>query len=296
MTRILAFAGTKQAGKTTAANFIHGYQLRANNVVENFGVLDDGRLVVSTVVRDQNGNESENSGVVVDIHRNDSDFAEWASYNMWPYVKNYSFASVLKEISVGLFDLKREGIYGNNDQKNTNTHYRWEDMPGVVSDENALKSTIVKRLIEDGTLIYHEPGKITHREFLQWFGTKICRKIYDDIWLENVLQRIAMEQPLVAVIDDCRFINEVDAVQKAGGKVVYLTRNPYQDNDLSEKEIQGYNDFDCIIDNSKMSIHEANVEIMNTLESWGWLGDENIPDPPKAENTSGIHKFKRNNK
>lgn len=291
MTRILAFAGTKQAGKTTAANFIHGYQLRANNIINNFGILDDGRLTVSTVVRDNNGNESNSTGVILDIHRNDTEFAEWASYNMWPYVKTYSFASVLKEISTGLFELKREGIYGNNAQKNTNTHYRWEDMPGVVSDENALKSTVVKRLIDDGTLVYHEPGKMTHREFLQWFGTKICRKIYDDIWLENALQRIAAEQPLIAVIDDCRFVNEVNAVQKAGGKVIYLTRCLYDDTDISEKEIRRHNNFDYVIDNAEKNIHETNVEIMQALESWGWLGDEVIPNPPQAENNSGIHTF-----
>lgn len=293
MTRILAFAGTKQAGKTTAANFIHGYQLRANNIINNFGILDDGRLTVSTVVRDNNGNESNSSGVVLDIHRNDAEFAEWASYNMWPYVKTYSFASALKEISTGLFELKREGIYGNNAQKNTNTHYRWEDMPGVVSDENALKSTVVKRLIDDGTLVYHEPGKMTHREFLQWFGTKVCRKIYDDIWLENALQRIAAEQPLIAVIDDCRFVNEVNAIQKAGGKVIYLTRCLYDDADISEKEIRRHNNFDYVIDNAEKTIHETNVEIMQALESWGWLGDEVIPNPPQAENNSGIHTFKK---
>jgi hypothetical protein len=293
MTRILAFAGTKQAGKTTAANFIHGYQLRANNIISDFAILEDGRLTVSTVIRDSNGNESDGSGVFLDINRIDPEFAEWAGYNMWPYVKMYSFASVLKEIAANLFNLKREGIYGNNAQKNTNTHYRWEDMPGVVTDQNALKSTVIKKLIEDGTLIYHEPGKLTHREFLQWFGTGLCRKIYDDIWLENTMQRIALEQPLVAVIDDCRFVNEVEAIQKAGGKVIHLCRNPFKDNDESEKQMGRHRGFDWVIDNREMTIHDVNIEIMEALESWGWLGDENIPDPPKAENNTGIHTFKK---
>ena len=293
MTRILAFAGTKQAGKTTAANFIHGYQLRSNNIIKNFGILEDGRLTVDTVVRDQNGNEANTTGVILDIQRMDAEFAEWASYNMWPYVKMYSFASVLKDIAVNLFDLRREFIYGTNAQKNNNTYYRWEDMPGVVTDENALKSTVVKRLIEDGTLVYHEPGKITHREFLQWFGTTLCRKIYDDIWLENTMQRIAAEQPLVAVIDDCRFVNEVEAIQRSGGKVIHLTRSPYNDTDVSETQMKNHTGFDKVINNTDMGIHEVNVEIMKTLEEWGWLGDDNIPNPPEAQNNSGIHKFKK---
>jgi hypothetical protein len=293
MTRILAFAGTKQAGKTTAANFIHGYQVRANGIVKNFSIMENGQLAVATVVRDANGNETDSDGVLLDINRNDPEFAEWASYNMWPYVKTYSFASTLKEIAVGLFDLKREFIYGTNTQKNMTTYYRWEDMPGVVTDENALKSTVVKRLIEDGTLMYHTPGKVTHREFLQWFGTKICRKIYDDIWLENTLQRIAVEQPLIAVIDDCRFINEVQAIQNAGGKVVHLKRNPFEDEDISENQLKTHDGFDYVIDNSAMTIHEQNLEIIKALEYWGWLGDEVIPNPPEAENSSGIHTFKK---
>jgi len=293
MTRILAFAGTKQAGKTTAANFINGYQLRANNIVKDFSILENGKLVVDTVVRDRHGNETDSSGVILDIHRNDTDFAEWASYNMWPYVKTYSFASMLKEISVALFDLKRDGIFGNNTQKNSTTNYRWEDMPGVVTDENALKSPIIQRLLKSDNLVYHEPGKITHREFLQWFGTKICRKIYDDVWLENALHRIAAEEPLIAVIDDCRFCNEAKAVQTVGGKVIYLKRNPYEDDDISENEIKEYGNFDYVIDNSSMTIYEQNIEIMKAVEAWGWLGEENVPNPPQAENNTGIHTFKK---
>jgi hypothetical protein len=293
MTRILAFAGTKQAGKTTAANFIHGYQLRANSIIKNFSILENGKLTVDTVVRDQQGNESDTVGVILDIHRSDAEFAEWASYNMWPYVKTYSFASVLKEMSVALFDLKRDGVFGNNTQKNSTTNYRWEDMPGVVTDENALKSTVIQRLLKSGNLVYHEPGKITHREFLQWFGTKICRKIYDDIWLENALQNIASEEPLIAVIDDCRFCNEAKAIQTVGGKVIHLTRNPYEDDDISENEIKEYGKFDYVIDNTNMTIHEQNVEIIKALESWGWLGEEQEPNPPQAENNTGIHTFNK---
>ena len=49
-TRILGFAGHKQAGKSTCANFLHGYQLRANGVVNGFDILVDGGLVIETVM------------------------------------------------------------------------------------------------------------------------------------------------------------------------------------------------------------------------------------------------------
>ena len=35
MTKILGFSGAKQSGKSTCCKFIHGYQLRLNDVVKN---------------------------------------------------------------------------------------------------------------------------------------------------------------------------------------------------------------------------------------------------------------------
>lgn len=283
MTRILAFAGTKQAGKTTSSNFIHGYQLRAHGIIENFAVMEDGTLYI---------NSENSSGGILDVNRNDPEFAEWASYNMWPYVRVYSFASVLKEMSVNLFDLKRENIYGNNQQKNKATNYRWEDMPGIVSDENMLKSKHVKELIDSGNLSFHKPGRMSHREFLQFFGTKICRKIYDEIWYEITINKILTEEPLIALIDDCRFINEVEAIKANGGKVIYLSRNPYEDDDISENELKNYNEFDYVINNTDMSIHETNVEIIKAIEHFGWLGEE-INIKRETTNDSGIHTFRK---
>ena len=44
-TKILAFAGHKQAGKSTCANFLHGYQLRANGIINGFDILVDGGYI-----------------------------------------------------------------------------------------------------------------------------------------------------------------------------------------------------------------------------------------------------------
>ena len=44
--------------------------------------------------------------------------------------------------------------------------------------------------------------------------------MYEDIWSESLIRAINSESPLIAVIDDVRFENEIKAVQDAGGKVV----------------------------------------------------------------------------
>jgi hypothetical protein len=291
-TRILAFAGHKQAGKTTCSNFLHGYQLRANGVIDGFDITTDGKLVIKTAIIDDDGKEKEGFGLL-ETNRLDAEFAEWAVYNMWPFIKNYSFATPLKDICIGLFGLQQENIYGNNSMKNANTFYRWEDMPSIITDKDLLTNPEIKKLVDSGILHYHQKGKMTHREFLQFFGTDICRKIYEDIWYSRLLNDINHEQPLVAIVDDCRFINEVNAIQNAGGKVIYLTRNLYDDSHSSEAELKECNHFDATIDNQDLSIHETNIKLIEILDSWGWLGKEIIPNNKSMlQKVGGIHKIK----
>jgi hypothetical protein len=296
-TKILAFAGHKQAGKSTCANFLHGYQLRANGIINGFDILVDGGLVIETVMIDSEGTEQSGKGAL-DTTRTDAEFAEWAAYNMWPYVKRYSFASTLKEIAVGLFGLREENIYGNNIQKNQKTNLYWDDMPGVITSAALAKKKDIKKLIDDGVLIYHKAGKMTHREFLQFFGTEICRKMYEDIWRAKLIEDVVRESPLLAVIDDCRFPDEIEAVQDAGGKVINLTRSKFKDNHASESALTGFTGFDAVIDNEHLSIHETNIEIIQHLDSWGWLGKDIQPEFLKPHDASeptlvgGIHTIK----
>ena len=296
--RILAFAGSKQAGKNTCVNFLHGYQLRAHEIVDDFGLTDDGSLVVSTNVINADGNV-ERGKAIIDVGRTDLEFAEWAAYSMWPYIKSYSFAAPLKQISAGLFEIGSDQVYGNDNQKNSATIFRWEEMPSVITDEKAAKQKDVKKLIDTGVLKYHKPGRVSAREFLQFFGTDLCRKIYEDVWQSRLIKDIIAEEPLIAVVDDCRFPNEVKAIQEFDGKVIKLTRSPFKDSHSSEQALASCDNFDGVIDNANLSIYETNVELIKLLNEWGWLGAE-IKTEAATEETSpeptlvgGIHKFKK---
>jgi molybdopterin-guanine dinucleotide biosynthesis protein len=61
MTQILAIAGEKQSGKTSAVNFLHGYTLKETDPDKKFeySIKDTGELGVSVV--DSEGNVSEGS-------------------------------------------------------------------------------------------------------------------------------------------------------------------------------------------------------------------------------------------
>ena len=274
MTRILAFAGSKQAGKNTCCNFLHGYQMRSYNLIKGFDLSTDGGLVVDTVSADVSGVEETGKGVL-DITRTDLEFAPWAINNMWPFIKHYSFASSLKEIACGLFGLTKKQCYGTDADKNSPTWINWEDMPGYTGSET---------------------GRMTAREFLQVFGTDICRSIYTDIWTDRTMKSIREEDSLMAVISDCRFPNESKAVQKAGGKVIKLTRGISGDSHSSESSVDEI-EHDAIIDNRELSLMETNIKVISLLEEWGWLGsviETPSPTPPTEDPNllGGIQKIK----
>ena len=152
--------------------------------------------------------------------------------------------------------LSHEQCYGTDEQKNSLTHLKWDDMPG-----NAARS---------------RSGAMTARQVLQYVGTNIFRKMYGDVWVNSCLRQIEQEAPDLAIITDVRFPNEVEAVQKTGGKVMRFTRSPFKDdNHASEssldKNVYDWGKFDFVIDNAKMSISQQNEAIYKTLFPIGWL-------------------------
>jgi hypothetical protein len=301
-TRILAFAGCKQAGKSTCSNFLHGYQLRAQEVIQDFAITEHGKLVVKTEISEDG--KTEIGETFLDTSRKDPDFVEWAMYNMWPFVKKYSFADTLKEIGMTLFGLTYEQVYGSEAYKNQLVeHLRWENMPGVITHK-MVSSFMVginppiktandyieydKDFTDVFKFIIHKPGPMTVREFLQYFGTEVCRKIYEPIWVNRTIKDIQQEEPLLAVIDDCRFENEIRAVQEAGGKVIGLTRNASKDKHDSERVIEDHSDMmDAIIDNQNMEIFDVCKSIITQLDEWGWLGAQTV-----TNNVKGLHTIK----
>jgi hypothetical protein len=143
--------------------------------------------------------------------------------------KIYNFADPLKQdICVNILGLSHQQCYGEDSDKNTMTDIVWE-------------------------------GKnLTAREVMQFVGTDLFRKMKNDVWTSATLNKINNEKPALAIIADCRFPNEVDAVHAAGGLVIKLTRNPYDSNHDSETALDPIHYppsmFDVIIPNDKMDI------------------------------------------
>ena len=83
------------------------------------------------------------------------------------------------------------------------------------------------------------------------------------------------EQPSLAIIADCRFPNEVDAIKNVGGIVIKLTRNPYNSDHASEIALDpdryDQSIFDFTIENGNTTIAEQNKAICDFLHFKGIL-------------------------
>jgi hypothetical protein len=249
--KLLGISGKKQSGKNTTANFINGVILKQNGCIIDFNIIDTGELNVLTTFADG----SQDWGIL-DIYRKDASFVESARETIWPYVKNYSFADSLKFAAVELFGLKPENVFGTDEQKMAITHLLWENMPGVSTKAGH------KKKCPEG-LVYHEAGPMTAREFLQFLGTEIGRKMYPPIWINSTINNIVAEQSGLAIITDVRFPDEVQAIQDAGGYVIRLNRDILEDSHVSETALDPENfdwaKFDLIVDNQNLSIEDSCV-------------------------------------
>ena len=251
---IIGISGKKQAGKTTVANIIHGEVLKNKELIIDYNINDKGKLVINTT----NSLGKQGWGEF-DIERKDEQFIEYAHYNMWPFVKLHNFADSLKDMCINLFGFTYEQAYGTNDQKNQlQEHLLWENMPGVTSD-----------FASDG-MVFHEAGPMTAREFMQFFGTDIMRKIHNNVWANACINKITKEGSDLAIIADVRFPNEVEAINKAGGKVLRLERNVHEDDHHSETALDvdnyAHSNFWHVLDNREMTIQDTITEVKSLLE------------------------------
>ena len=68
--------------------------------------------------------------------------------------------------------------------------------------------------------------KLTPRYILQLWGTEVCRQhFHDDIWVASVENKLRRTTDDI-VISDCRFPNEIAAIRRVGGRVLWVRRGP----------------------------------------------------------------------
>lgn len=205
MTKIIAFSGRKQSGKSTAGEYLQSLMYTINPKID---------------------------------------------------IRTYSFADPLKQICINLLGLSNEQCYGSDEDKNSLTSLRWEDIPDFDPNIDPVRF-------------------MTAREVMEVVGTRIFRKIKDQIWVEATLKQIQKDGADIAVLLDNRFPNEVDPILDFGGYVIRLTRNPFNSTAKPETALDpdqyDWSRFSLIIDNHHMSLQEKEKEIYSFLQNKGIL-------------------------
>lgn len=255
---IIGIAGAKQSGKSSACNFLAGQTLKDYGRIETLKMAPNGRIIVNTVY-DVNGVQEVGEGEL-DFNRKDEAFYQYSVQNIWPYVKIYAIADKLKEQVCSMFDIDINLAYGTDDDKNTLTKVKKEAIYKFLD-----KST-VKELKSDTSTEF-----LTIRQVLMYYGSDMCRNLYEDCWINPCLEQIQYEQPSLALICDVRFPNEVAKIQALGGKVIYLTRDKFKSNHESEKLLRELprDIFDGVVDNENVEdINVKNdmiIEVLNNI-------------------------------
>lgn len=157
------------------------------------------------------------------------------------------FASPIKLICKDLLAISHDMVFGDDDQKNQLTHYRWGDMPHYLQ----LKATLGSSCPEPSELM-------RSRDVQQQLGTEMFRYMYPDCFCHFFLTQIRTmaEEGFDGVVltDDVRFPNELKAIQGTGGYSVRLTRGESLDGHASETSLtDNDSNFDFVLDNRSLS-------------------------------------------
>ena len=235
MTKILGFAGKKQSGKNTCCNFLQMLKFHEYGVCKEASLNEQGQILVSDLF-----GETVSGQDWIPLTEDFVDISQLLE-NFNP-CKIYAFADVLKEFAVDVLGLEHNQVYGTNEEKNSPTHLLWENMPTG-----------------------NNKGPMTGREVLQYFGSDICRKMYENIWFDACIRRIRKDNPELALISDVRFPNEIKGVQDEGGIVFGLPRDIVNGKDTHSSEQVDLSLCDYLlpegdIDNTSKALYKTIIE------------------------------------
>jgi hypothetical protein len=105
---------------------------------------------------------------------------------------------------------------------------------------------------------------LTPRWALQYWGTEVCRRsFHDDIWIASLENKIRNSKDNI-VISDCRFPNEISAIKRAGGKIVWVQRG-----ELPE----WYGNAVLANQGSNIGLNQMKLLGIHASE-WAWIGTE----------------------
>lgn len=220
------------------------------------------------------------------------------NYAAYQCVQEYSFADNLKSFCINTLGFSYEQCYGTDDQKNSPTKYKWDDLHAhlrwkfgtkefVSQDGNVFAVPLdVCLKSEDWIATYYRggfgvnkdctpiglrTGYLSARDAMQLIGTELIRDTFGNVWAEATVRAIKTQNKLLSIVTDNRFPNEVEALLKEPNSyVIRLNRNPFgSDCHQSEIALDNYDWFKerCfLVNNQDMTLQEQSQAISNILD------------------------------
>lgn len=153
----------------------------------------------------------------------------------------YNFADTLKnDICINILDFTYGQCYGDDEEKN--------------------------ELVD----CYLDNKQLTAREVMQYIGTDIFRKLKTDVWITATLNKIKKDNPKIAIIADCRFPDEIEALKKFDSVIIKFTRNPYNSDHASEIALDpdryDHRNFDFVLMNDSLTIDQKDRAVIRFLQ------------------------------
>lgn len=183
----------------------------------------------------------------------------------------FPFAKPLKDMCHELFGIPKEKLYGTDKDKSELTDLLWDNLPLEIRQRYSNeRSEPLPGFHSLPPVAVPRSGKMTIREVLQVIGTDIFRaRVYDRIWVEAPFRRQWADNQIV-ILPDCRFPNEVEAIEKFGGLVIRVERaSQINDTHPSETALDNYK-FSNVIRNNG-TLEEFEEKIFNILNRENFL-------------------------
>ena len=217
--------------------------------------------------------------------------------------KKINFADYLKEISINLFEIEEKQCFGSDDDKNSEVDIYWSDIihlidciePGYNQSDALVLFLMKQGIINQYPHVTHSKHfdihkgpairlcnrfvlpdnsldwKMSAREFFQYFGTDIIRRLNPDAWVNawvaQVKSKINNDKSNVIVAADIRFINETESIKKINKTIpnavtilIKLRRGVLKDSHGSEKELSDTLFDFCVPDGTKQDTLKFCIE------------------------------------
>ena len=150
-----------------------------------------------------------------------------------------SFASTLKDAAAAVFGWDRTLLEGR-----TKEAREWREEVDQWWAERLAMPTLTPRWV------------------LQYWGTEVFRnRFHDDIWIASLENKLRTSKDNV-VISDCRFVNEIEAIKKQGGKIYWVQRGPLP---------EWYDDALSANRGSNLGLNSMKMRKIHPSE-WAWIG------------------------